>query len=126
MAFYLATTLPEIVDAAETFGSQPITPRQAVSRGSLVEGRKLTASGLDRYDPGKTVQPYFEPAGIINLRYNTDIGERDLVAEGIAALAEQRLQRGKTLRVSSDGTRYRSCLVAGLARFSDSGAAPHY
>ncbi len=64
-----------------------------VLRPCLVEGGELGAGGVDREDLGIAVERRLQPPGIINLRHQAEIGERDVAAEGVGAGADQLLHR---------------------------------
>src|SRR5271166_5585805 len=62
-----------------------------VLRPRLLECRKLPAGGIDGNDLWKAVERDLEAPRIVNLRHETNVGERDLVAERITLCADQRL-----------------------------------
>src|SRR5436305_15255978 len=67
-----------------------------VFRPCLFERGKLATRGVDGDDPGKTVERHLKTPRVINLRHQTDIGERDLVAKRKGSLADHCLDGGKT------------------------------
>src|SRR5262245_6456895 len=66
-----------------------------VLRPGLLEGGEFRAGRIDRDDFGKSIERHLQPPRVVDLRHQADVGERDLVAEGVGRRAEHGFQRLK-------------------------------
>src|SRR5262249_37926444 len=61
----------------------------------LLEGDELGAGGIDRDDPREGVERDLEAPRIGDLRYQADVGERNVCAKGVGSGREHRLERSE-------------------------------
>ena len=60
--------------------------------GAVESGKRKTGR-VDADDLGKSLQRHFQAPGIVDLRHQAEIGQRDLVAAGIGRGPDQRFKR---------------------------------
>src|SRR6185503_11061817 len=70
---------------------------ELVLRTRLLESRQFRARGIDGDDLWKPLERYLQTARVVDLRHETEVGERDLAAECVRRGLHQRLQRVEAL-----------------------------
>src|SRR6266446_9439173 len=68
-----------------------------VLRPRLLKSGELRACRIDRDDFGKSIERHLQTPRVVDLRYQADIGERNLAAEGIGRRTDHGFHRGEAL-----------------------------